>query len=138
MSSISFGKWDYNDGASPNAYVSGDDLSLRVNVDDKKLRDATGRPNDGLEKAFALVPTRDGGWKRVDLSYESTWQDRGGGGPYDSHGLRIDNLANQGFSLDRVRTEGVAFGLEISGAHGSDPTTVWLQHFGDNHIPYVY
>lgn len=136
MSSISFGRNEYA-GVTPNAYLTGDDLSLRVTVNDEKLRDHGGVPNDGYEKAFALVPTREGGWKRVDLRFEGTGHDRGGN-TYDSHGLRLDDVVGQGYSLDRVMTEGIAFGLEISGPHGSDPKTVWLQHQGDNYKPTSY
>ena len=136
MSSISFNRFEYS-GASPNVYLGNNDLSLNMRVNDVSLRNITGREHDGLERPFALVPTTDGGWKRMDLEYISTYNDRGGSAN-DSYSLNLGNPTNADVSLDRLHNEGVAFGLEISGAHGSNPTTVWLQHYGDNYRPYVW
>ena len=36
-------------------------------------------------------------------------------------------------SLDDLRQKGVAFGIDISGPNGQNPSTIWLQGFDDNY-----
>jgi hypothetical protein len=122
---------------SPAAYGSvyqhgqNSDVNLSVRVDDKKVREL-GVDHDGFEKVFALVPQKDGDWKRVDLQYGGSYGDRGGGGPYDNYSLSLSGWKDN-VSLDDLRNRGVAFGVEVSGAGGKDPSTVWLQGFDDNY-----
>jgi hypothetical protein len=98
--------------------------SVRVAVDDKKLRQLDGFADfDGREKAFALVPERHGAevqWKKVNLGYEATFTDRATGDRVDEH------AAYPSLDMDAVREHGIAIGLE------TNKGTVWLQELDDN------
>jgi hypothetical protein len=98
--------------------------SVRVAVDDKKLRQLDGFADfDGRERAFALLPERHGSevkWKRVDLGYETTFTDRANGDRIDEH------AAYPAVDMETVREKGFAVGLE------TNKGTVWLQEPDDN------
>jgi hypothetical protein len=118
--------------ASPNVFKKpNDDVVVSVSVSDDEIRN-NGINHDGYEKAFALVQASDGSWRRYELQYTGSWANRGGGGVRDNYSLVIPG--NE-VSLDGLRKDGVAFGLEVSGANGADPATLWLQNFADNYKP---
>ena len=120
-------------GASGSVYMDNRGVELNVEVDDNKLRQE-GVAHDGYEKAFALLPTKDGGWERVDLSYSGSFTERGGGDSMDTHTKFVDPMSDNNVSLDRLRDQGVAFGLDCTGPNG-EKTTVWLQNANDNYKP---
>lgn len=116
--------------ASAEVYRSGDQVQLSVRVKDDGVR-AEGVKHDGYEKVFALVPQRSGEWRRVDMSFSGVGYDRGGGGPTDYYRASLSGWTDN-VSLDDLRQKGVAFGLEVSGPHGEEQQTIWLQHRDDN------
>lgn len=107
-------------------------IALEVQVNDQKIRDL-GLEHDGYEKPFALVPTRDGSWKRVDLEYSGASYTRfGSSTPNDTYRKVLDGWTGD-VSLDDLRNKGVAFGIDVSGPNGQNSSTVWLQGFDDNY-----
>jgi hypothetical protein len=118
--------------ASPNVFKKpNDDVVVSVSVSDDEIR-KQGVTHDGYEKAFAMLQGSDGQWHRYELQYTGSWANRGGGGVRDNYSLVIPG--NE-VSLDGLRKDGVAFGLEVSGPNGQDGATVWLQNFADNYKP---
>jgi hypothetical protein len=101
-------------------------VELSVTVNDAALR-RQGHQFDGLEQAFALVPTRNGQnqveWQRVDLSFAYRSSDRGGG-MYDTHSMRYEP---KGVRAEDLQNLGVAYGLK------TNTGDVWLQYANDNH-----
>ncbi|MBK8012393.1 MAG: hypothetical protein IPK13_13670 [Deltaproteobacteria bacterium] len=120
--------------ASANVWMSPNDdtLNIGMSISDSRLR-SLGIETDGLERPFVIVP-RHGEWKRYDLQYGGTYSNRGSNEIRDSYNLCL-NLEREGLSLDEVKAEGLAFGLNVSGSYGSDPATLWLQGYGDNYRP---
>jgi hypothetical protein len=105
-------------------------LEANLDVGDNQVR-ALGIQDDGFEKPFALVPINDGSWKRLDMTYNATIKGR------DYYGLEMGLLGANvpGLDFEAVRRQGVAFGIDVSGPNGADPTTLWLQSSGDNYKP---
>ncbi|MCB9653814.1 MAG: hypothetical protein H6729_06760 [Deltaproteobacteria bacterium] len=120
--------------ATANIWVSPseDAINLELSVSDNRLRNL-GIETDGLEKPFVLIP-KHGTWTPYFLQYGGTYSNRGSNEIRDGYNLHID-LAGEGFDLNEIKQRGVAFGLDVSGAYGSNPTTVWLQGFDDNYKP---
>ena len=106
------------------------DVNLRVTVNDAALR-REGHQFDGMEQAFALVPTRNKKneieWKRVALTFTGRTADRGGN-QYDTHTAKIQG---KGIRTEDLKNLGVAFGLK------TDTGEVWLQHSDDNYKLYT-
>jgi len=115
--------------ASVYRYGGEQDVTLRVRVQDEEIR-KIGVDHDGYENVFALVPMEDGSWKRFDLGYGGMSYDRLGPS-YDMFYLHLSGPEK--VSLEALRQSGVAFGVEVSGAHDEEPTTIWLQGFADNY-----
>jgi hypothetical protein len=113
-------------------------VKLSVQVNDKSVRE-NGVDFDGLEKAFALVPTRNNSngieWKRIDLEFQGTRTDRAGQS-WDAHNVTVNTSA---FTVreEDLRTLGVAFGLETKNGRGQGDN-VWLQNSGNNFKPDDY
>lgn len=120
--------------ATANVWVppSNDALNVGMSISDNRLRNM-GIETDGLEKPFVLVP-KNGEWKRYELQYGGSYSNRGSSEVRDTYNLRLD-LGNEHLSLNEVQRLGVAFGLDVTGPYGSNPTTVWLQGFEDNYRP---
>ncbi|MDP1916158.1 MAG: hypothetical protein Q8L14_07925 [Myxococcales bacterium] len=102
------------------------DVNLQVTVNDAALR-REGHQFDGMEQAFALVPTRNKKnqieWKRVELSFTHRSADRGGN-MYDTH---VAKIQGKGIRTDDLKNLGVAYGLKTNTGE------VWLQHSDDNY-----
>jgi len=113
-------------------YHDNSNVALEVQVNDQKIRDL-GVEHDGYEKPFALVPTRAGSWKRVDLEFSGSSYTRfGPSTPNDTY-RKLLNGWDGDISLDDLRQKGVAFGIDVSGRDGQNPSTIWLQGFDDNY-----
>lgn len=118
--------------ARVNQYGPSDEVHLSVRVDEKKVRDAGIETSVRGDKAFAMVPTRDGQWKRVDLPFSGSHLDRSGGGPFDNYSIRL-SAEQDNVDVDDLRTKGVAFGLEVDRPNVPEPFTVWLQGPDENY-----
>lgn len=101
-------------------------VRLEVTVNDKALRN-TGHDFNGLEQAFALVPTRNKKnqieWKRVEIPFAHRSSDRGGN-MYDIHSVSIKGT---GIRTEDLKNLGVAYGLKTNTGE------VWLQYADDNY-----
>jgi hypothetical protein len=99
-----------------------------VTVRDDELR-RVGHQFDGLEHAFALVPTRNQKnqveWKRIEIPFSARTMDRTGGS-LDIHQLTINGT---GIRTDDLKNLGVAYGLK------TNTGDVWLQYRDDNYKP---
>jgi len=119
-----------------------DQVRLSVTVNDRVLREIPELNGfDNLEKAFALVPTRNKKnevvWERVDVPYAYPSADRTGNS-YDNHQTTIKTTSKGSvivvdgqtktvnIKLDDLRKLGVAYGLKTNAGD------VWLQYSGDN------
>jgi hypothetical protein len=118
------------------------EVRLSVSVNDRALHQIPELNGfDNLEKAFALVPTRNKKnevvWERVDVPYAFPSADRGGN-RYDIHEATIKSttkgsvIVSDGqtktvnIKVDDLRKLGVAYGLKTNAGD------VWLQYQGDN------
>ena len=107
-------------------------ISLEVQVNDQKIRDL-GVEHDGYEKPFALVPTRNGDWQRIDLQFSGSSYNRfGAPSPNDTYRKVLDGWTSN-VNLDDLRQKGVAFGIDVAGPNGQNPSTIWLQGFNVNY-----
>lgn len=101
-------------------------VKLEVTVNDAALR-RNGHDFDGMEQAFALVPTRNKKnqveWKRVELTFDHRSADRGGN-MYDTHTVTIKGT---GIRTQDLKNLGVAYGLKTNSGD------VWLQYADDNY-----
>ncbi|MBI5547645.1 MAG: hypothetical protein HY901_27500 [Deltaproteobacteria bacterium] len=102
-------------------------LELKSEVADTYLRSKIGKDFDGFEHVFALVPTKNGEWKRFDLNWDrSTPSADARIRSTDQHSL---TLGTEQFDLEAAREHGVAFGVE------TNVGTFYLQDYGQNLKP---
>lgn len=97
---------------------------VQVEVKDEEIR-KLGVAHDGYEKVFAYVPDQNGNWNKHYLKYNGT------NSAYNTDSYGLDLRGN--VRVEDLRQMGVAFGIEISGQNGKDPSTVWLQGWNDNY-----
>lgn len=141
----------YNPAASGSVYATTakpnsakpKELTLSVTVNDRALANIPELNGfDNMERAFALVPTRNKKneivWERVDIPFTHTSSDRGGN-RYDVHNATIKSttkgavIVSDGqkktvnIKMDDLRKIGVAYGLQTNTGE------VWMQTKDDNY-----
>lgn len=141
----------YNNATSGNVYATTTtpaakkpkEVQLSVTVNDRALQQMPELKGfDNMEKAFALVPTRNKKneivWERVDIPFNHTASDRGGN-RYDVHNATIKSTTKGAvivadgqkktvtIKMDDLRKLGVAYGLQTNTGE------VWMQHRDDNY-----
>jgi hypothetical protein len=140
----------YNNATSGSVYATTTtpaakkpkEVDLSVTVSDRALHQIPELAGfDNMEKAFALVPTRNKKnevvWERVDIPFNHTSSDRGGN-QYDVHSAVIKTTSKGAvivadgqkktvnIKMDDLRKLGVAYGLKTNTGE------VWMQQKDDN------
>lgn len=108
-------------------------LDLKVGVNDDEIR-KLGVVHRIDEHPFAWLPMKDGTWRRFELEPDPECHTSEYPDFYQLHlgptGVKIPDL-----DFEALKPEGAAFGLDVTGSEGSEPTTLWLQDWEKNDTP---